>query len=118
MMDMFDDDLREIMGDRYDDGDTQTEMPAMECKRPASEAVKPEPKKSEAVDAEYVSYPKKTRNTMDKLKAAATWLCVCGGISVLMWWFWMNGMMIPNAAYFCIWLSSIVGAFGVAWSVK
>ena len=117
-MDLFDEDLKEIMGDRYDDGDTPTEMPVMEHKRPAPEADKPAPKKNEAVDTQYVPYPKKKRNTMDKLRSVCAWLAVCGGVSMLMWWFWMNDMMVANAAYFCIWLSSIVGAFGVAWSVK
>ena len=115
-MDMFDDDLKQVMGDRYDDGETPTEMPVMECK--AKAAPQPAPKKSEQVDAQYVPYPKAERGAMEKLKSCATWLGVCGAISMLMWWFEVNGLMAMEAAYPCILASSVIGAFGMGFNAK
>ena len=117
-MDMFDEDLKEIMGDRYDDGDAPIEMPAMETKKPAPEAEKPAPKKSVADDAQYVPYPNERHGVMDRLRVIATWLGICGGISMLLWWFWMNDLMAMEAAYPCILASAVIGGIGVGRSSK
>ena len=113
-MDLFDEDLKEIMGDRYDDGETPTEMPVMECKKAAP---RPVPQKCEPV-ANYVPYPKAERGLMDRLKSCATWGCTCGAISMLMWWFEVNGLMAMEAAYPCILGCAIIGAFGVGMNFK
>ena len=114
-MDMFDEDLKEIMGDRYDDGETPTEMPVMECEK---EAQKPVPQKREAVDVQYAPFPKAERGFMDRLRSCATWGGICGGISMLMWWFEVNGLMAMEAAYPCILACGIIGAFGVGINFK
>lgn len=111
-MDLFDDDLKEVMGDRYDDGETPAEMPAMECKK---EAPKPVPQKHES---QYAPFPKAERGLMDRLRSCATWGCTCGGISMLMWWFEVNGLMAMEAAYPCILGCAIIGAFGVGLNIK
>ena len=114
-MDLFDEDLKEIMGDRYDDGETPTEMPVMECKKAAPQPI---PQKREAVDAQYVPFPKKERNFMDRLKSCTAWSGICGAISMLMWWFEVNGLMAMEAAYPCILGCAIIGAFGVGINFK
>ena len=114
-MDMFDEDLKEIMGDRYDDGETTTEMPEMECK---AKEVQNVPYKCEPMDAKYAPYPKAERGVMDRLRSCATWGGVCGAISMLMWWFEVNGLMAMEAAYPCILACGIIGAFGVGLNFK
>ena len=106
----FDADLAEMVN--YTDETMPTEMPVME--RKATEKVLT---KSEPMDATYVPVKRK-RGAAERIFRAMMWFLICGGISMLMWWFWINEMMVSDAAYFCIWLSSIVCAFGVAWSVK
>ena len=114
-MDLFDEGLKEIMGDRYDDGETPTEMPVMECKAKEVQNVH---QKREPVDAQYVPYPKKERDFMDRLRSCATWSGICGAISMLMWWFEVNGLMAMEAAYPCILACGIIGAFGVGMNFK
>ena len=127
-MDMFDDDLKEIMGDRYDDGEAPTEMPLLECKPKYGICFDPNaahvtevkfaPEKREAMDAQHVPYPKAERGFMDRLRSCATWGSVCGAISMLMWWFEVNGLMAMEAAYPCILACGIIGAFGVGLNFK
>ena len=114
-MDLFDEDLKEIMGDRYDDGETPTEMPVMECEK---EAQKPVPQKREDVDAQYAPLPKAERGFMDRLRSCAAWSGICGAIAMLMWWFEVNGLMAMEAAYPCILACGIIGAFGVGINFK
>ena len=79
----------------YTDETVPAEMPVMECK--AKAAPQPAPKKSEPVDAQYIPFPKAERDFMDRLRNCAAWGGVCGAISMLMWWFEVNGLMaIPN----------------------
>ena len=113
-MDLFDEDLKEIMGDRYDDGETPTEMPVMECKKAAPQ---PAPKKCEAVQEQYIPFHKE-RSLMDRLRSCAEWIGICGGISMLMWWFEVNGLMAMEAAYPCILACGIIGAFGAGMNFK
>lgn len=115
-VELFDEDLREIMGDRYDDGEVPTEMPVMEVKSEAKP--KHEPKKIEHMDAQCCPFPEKQKTTMDRLQTCVTWLGICGGISMLMWWFWMNGLMAMEAAYPCILASAVIGGIGVGRSSK
>lgn len=117
-MEFFDEDLKEIMGDLYDDGDTPIEMPAMEIKKPVREAGK---FAREAIVQDVttdVPYPNERHGVTDKLRAASTWLGICGGICMLMWWFEVNGLMAMEAAYPCILASAMIGTGGVVWCVK
>ena len=110
-MDMFDEELMEVMGDRYDDGETPTEMPVIECK--AKTAPQPAPKKSEPLDSKYAPYPKTERSFMERLRNCAAWAGVCGGISMLMWWFQINDLMALEASYPCILVCALLSGFGV-----
>ena len=117
-MEFFDEDLKEIMGDLYDDGDTPIEMPAMEIKKPVREAGK---FAREAIVQDVttdVPYPNERHGVMDKLRTVSTWLGICGGICMLMWWFEVNGLMAMEAAYPCILASAMIGTGGVVWCVK
>ena len=60
----------------------------------------------------------KKRSLFDRLWDMTKWLGICGGISMLMWWFWMNGMMDMEAAFPCILLSGCIGCFGGGMSFK
>ena len=103
---MFDEGLKEIMGDRYDDGDTPSGMPVLERK------AKPEPK------ADQPTYRSEESVLFGKLWRMTKWLGICGGISMLMWWFEANGLMAMEAAYPCILGCAVIGGFGVGRSTK
>lgn len=113
-MGMFDEDLKEVMGDRYDDGETPAEMPAME--RPAAQ--KPAPRKFDPVDAQYVPFHKTERGLLERLRGCAAWGCVCGGISMLLWWFQVNGLMAIEASYPCILVCALLAGFGVGKNIR
>lgn len=97
----------------YTDETVPEEMPVMERKIAPKAA-----EKGAAQDAEYTPVPGTARGTMEKLRTCATWLGVCGGIAMLMWWFEVNGLMAMEAAYPCILASAVIGAAGTGWSAK
>lgn len=113
-MEMFDEDLKGIMGDRYDDGEEAVvQMPVMESKsRP-----KAAQQTNEVEDAQYVQIPKMEPDFMARLKGCAKWAGVCGGISMLLWWFLVNDMMVIEAAYPCILACALLTGFGVGKNV-
>lgn len=98
----------------YTDETVPAKMPVMEQK-PKTKA---EPKTEEAMDATYAAMPEKKRNPVDRLFDMTKWLGICGGISMLMWWFWQNDLMAMEAAYPCILLSGCIGCFGGGMSFK
>ena len=121
-MEVFDPDLKGIMGNRYEEEEIPKEMPKMECKPigPGDQA-KPrtkEERREVPPVAEYVKIPAAERGLMDRLASCATWLGICGGISMLMWWFNVNGLMAQVAAFPCILASSCIGTGGVVWNIK
>ena len=89
----------------YTDETVPAEMPRMEQK--------PKVKKTAAIDAEYAPFPNERRGTMERVKGCATWGLICGGISMLLWWFYVNDLMAIQAAYPCIVACGILGGFGV-----
>lgn len=107
----FDDELAGMVN--YTDETVPQQMPVMEHKA----APKEEPKE-EAMDASFEILPQKKRSVIDKLYDMAKWLCVCGGISMLLWWFNVNGLMAMEAAYPCILACAVIGTAGATWSVK
>lgn len=122
MASLFDEDLKKIMGDRYEEEEIPKEMPKMECK-PIGPGAQAKPRTKEERRevppvAEYVKIPAAERGLMDRLASCATWLGICGGISMLMWWFNVNGLMAQVAAYPCILASSCIGTGGVVWNIK
>ena len=119
MMAIFDEGLKSMLGGMYQD-DTEPEpkqMPTMEHKVEARKTAAPKAveKPAETVE-EFV--PVKKRDEVDKAIDVLKWLIVCGSISMLMWWFWMNGMMDMEAAFPCIILSGCIGCFGGGMSFK
>ena len=113
-MELFDKDLKEVMGGRYDDGDTPTEMPVMECKHKPQAEKKPDP----APVAEFNPFPKAAPSFMDRLTSCATWACVCGGISMLLWWFQINDLMAMEAAFPCILVCTLLAGYGVGTNIR
>lgn len=111
-MEFFDKDLKEMMGDRYDNGDIPTEMPVMEEKK------KEAPKNNEPMDAKYTPCYNEEQATMQKLWKMTKWMGICGAIAMLMWWFEVNGLMLEEAAYPCILGCAAIGAFGAGRSSK
>ena len=113
----FDDELVGMVN--YSDDTVPQPMPVMERKA----APKAEPKREEksgvsAMDASFEVLPKKKRCLIDKLYDMMKWLCVCGGIAMLLWWFWQKGLMAMEAAYPCILACGIIGAFGAGMNFK
>lgn len=117
-MDMFDDDLKEVMGDRYDDGEILTQMPVMECKPRPKAAEQSEIQKNETMEAAYIALTQKPRDLFDRLFDMTKWLGICGGICMLLWWFEVNGLMAMEAAYPCILATAMIGTGGTVWSAK
>ena len=101
----------------FTDETAPAEMPALECEKHEPKK-QPAPKKSEVKDADYCPFPEKQKTAMDRLQSCCVWLGICGGISMLMWWFWMNGLMAMEAAYPCILASAAIGGIGVGRSSK
>lgn len=115
MDEMLDQELQGVMGDMIIN-DVPKQMPVMECKAKPKAAQQNEPAKDEAMDAAYAVIPAKSRGLLDRLWDVTKWLGICGGISMLMWWFWMNSMMDMKASFFCVFLSGCIGCFGAGWS--
>ena len=117
-MDVFDDDLREVLGDLYVEEDAPVAIPVMETaaapEMPKAQAVKERKAKDNCTDCPF----KKQRTSADRLVDMVKWMAICGGISMLMWWFEVNGLMAMEAAYPCILVSAMIGTGGVVWSVK
>lgn len=89
-------------------------MPVMEQKpRP-----KAEPKTEEAMDASYVTMTEKPRDLIDGLFGMTKWMGICGGIAMLLWWFWQNDLMAMEAAYPCILACGVIGAFGAGMNFR
>lgn len=121
-MELFDAELKGVMGDRYEEEEIPKEMPRMECSHigPGTQA-KPrakEERREVPPVAEYVKIPTTERGLMDRLTTCATWLGVCGGISMLMWWFEVNGLMAMEAAFPCILACTGVGSLGVGLNIR
>lgn len=119
-MSVFDENLKSMLGDMYQD-DTEPapqQMPVMEAKQPRSGIEGPgEDKSSRDVKAavpvdEYAPAPKMQRGLIDRLYDCVLWLGICGGIAMLLWWFWQNDLMAMEAAYPCILACGVIGSFG------
>lgn len=130
MDEMLDQELQGVMGDTIL-SDVPKLMPVMEVKsksniyaevntevNTANAEFKTEKRvKRIAEDCSDCPFIKK-RSLFDRLFDMTKWLGICGGISMLMWWFWMNGMMDMEAAFPCIVLSGCIGCFGGGMSFK
>ena len=133
-MEIFDDGLKQIMGYRYEDSEIPTHMPVMvvthhntdnaavntanaEVNTDNAQVNTEKRVKRIAEDCSDCPFTKK-RSLFDRLWDLTQWIGICGGISMLMWWFWMNGMMDMEAAFPCILLSGCIGCFGGGMSFK
>ena len=130
MDEMLDQELQGVMGDMIL-SDVPKQMPVMEVKSKSNTnaevntevntdnaEVKTEKRvKRIAEDCSDCPFTKK-RSLFDRLWDLTQWIGICGGISMLMWWFWMNGMMDMEAAFPCILLSGCIGCFGGGMSFK
>lgn len=114
-MEAFDPDLLGVMGSRYDDGETPKEMPVME-RKPVGPGTQAKPTK--LVEKTPCPFPKPAPGLMDRLTNAALWAGICGGISMLLWWFEINGLMAMEAAFPCIVVCALLAGFGVGSNIK
>ncbi len=114
---IFDEELQ-AMGIPFEDETEPKEMPRMEpdasadaakakCKQVCQEG------QGQAKNTNW--YPMEKRNTslQDRLVGCVKWMGICGGISMLLWWFQINDLMAMQAAYPCIVACGILGGFGV-----
>lgn len=94
----------------YSDETVPAEMPVMKTSHNA---------KARCAESEGKAAPlfSRKRTVMDRLFGCVKWLIPCGGISMLLWWFQINGLMDMIAAYPCILACGIVGAFGTGMNV-
>ena len=108
---MFDEDLIGMVN--FTDETAPKQMPVMEQKsRP-----KVEKKANEATVAEFVQVQEKKRSTMDRIANSAKWGGICGAISMMLWWYEVNGMMDMEAAYPWIIVCALLAGFGVGKNV-
>ena len=103
-MEMFDDDLKGLLGDIYDDGETVAEMPVIE-------------RKPRAEQKEAIRSVKFDGESMKRLKSGMVWSLVCGGIAMLLWWFQLNDLMDIRASYPCILACALLAGYGVGKNV-
>jgi hypothetical protein len=108
MEELFDEDLKEVMGEMYEGGESAGKMPEMKrCHRfeknePVPAAFEPAP-----FDAEF----------MKRLTGCAKWSMCCGGVAALLWWFQMNDLMEIQASYPCILACALLAGYGVGKNV-
>ena len=109
-LDLFDGELASMVN--FTDETASGGMPVLEIKeRPkAQEMPKAEPFQEEEPPFEFTP---KERDVMDRLAQMAKWVMICGGISMLMWWFETNGMMAIEASYPCTIVCAILAGYGV-----
>lgn len=103
-MEMFDEDLKGVMGEMYEDGESVGKMPEMK-RRPRFE--KQEGAAPAGFDDEF----------MKRLTGCAKWSMTCGGIAALLWWFQMNDLMAIEASYPCILACALLAGYGVGKNV-
>lgn len=118
MDDMFFGELAGMVN--FTDETVPAEMPAIKVEPRFSSEPIPEKivRVTKAEDASYAPLPKPERNMLDRLYACALWLGITGGIAMLLWWFWMDGLMAMEAAYPCILACGIIGAFGAGMNIR
>ena len=126
MDEMLDQELQGVMGDMIL-SDVPKQMPVMEVKsksntnaevNTAYAEVKTEKcVKRIAEDCSDCPFTKK-RSLFDRLWDMTKWLGICGGISMLMWWFEMNGLMATEAARPFTFACGCIGCFGGGMSFK
>lgn len=121
--DIFDEELQ-AMGIPYEDETEPTEMPRMEQKsRNADntdsnadvrvERVERVERVAEAKAASWHPIRDQKTGLQERLLGCMKWIGICGGISMLLWWFQINDLMAMQAAYPCIVACGILGGFGV-----
>lgn len=99
----------------YTDETVPAEMPRMEPDVPKAEC-KHAP--GAVKDASWHPVEKQNINPRNRLLGCMKWAGICGGISMLLWYFWVNDLMAMEAAYPCILASAIIGGIGVGRSSK
>ena len=128
-MDVFDEDLIGMVN--FTDETVPQQMPVMEVKsksntnaevntevNTANAEVKTEKRvKRIAENCDDCPFVKK-RSLFDRLRDMAKWLCICGGICMLMWWFEMNGLMATEAARPFTFACGGVGFFGAGMNFR
>lgn len=128
-MDVFDEDLIGMVN--FTDETVPQQMPVMEVKsksntnaevntevNTANAEVKTEKRvKRIAEDCSDCPFTK-NRSLFDRLWDMTKWLGICGGISMLMWWFEMNGLMATEAARPFTFACGCIGCFGGGMSFK
>lgn len=109
----FDEELR-AMGIPYADETVPMEMPRMAQGRNEN-ACECESREGpgEAKNACYAPVYNSRGNCGKHLIGCVKWAGICGGISMLLWWFQVNDLMAIQAAYPCIVACGVLGGFGV-----
>lgn len=120
---IFDEELQ-AMGLNYTDESAGNpipqQMPRMErtvAKSTAHKSTGRSENPGEAMDASWAPVRSKKACLRDRLLGCTKWVGICGGISMLLWWFQINDLMAMQAAYPCIVACGILGGFGVGMHV-
>lgn len=98
----------------FTDETVPAEMPVIERKaKEAQHAPQKEAPKQEETEEAPFQFTPREQDVMDRLAKMAKWVMVCGGISMLLWWFQTNGMMALEASYPCTIVCAILAGYGV-----
>lgn len=103
------------MGVKFTDETVPAQMPEMERKPIGPGTQK---KSTKLVEKTECPFPKPPKGLVDKLISCTIWLCICGGIAMLLWWFEINGLMAHVAAFPCIVVCCLLAGFGVGMNIK
>ena len=108
-MDMFDDDLMQVLGERYDDGQGEAkeepkQMPKLERKPHKFEKPRNE------VPAPVVKAAPSLRN---RLIGSIKWATTFGCLNMLIWYWQLAGLMDESIAVPCMWVCCFLAGCGV-----
>ena len=115
---MFDEELAGIVN--FTDETAPKQMPVMEHKNDNANynTIPNAEKRIKRVAEDCNDCPfTKQRSMADRIANSAKWGCICGAISMMLWWYEVNGMMDMEAAYPWIIVCALLAGFGVGKNV-
>lgn len=78
-----------------------------------TDATKAPVAKEPPVNAKWEPVPKSVQSWYGCLVGCAKWVVICGGISTLLFLFWINELMAAEAAVPCVCACMMLGGYGV-----
>ena len=112
-MDMFDDDLMQVLGERYDDGQGAAKEEPKQKTAIERKEHKFEKPRNEVPVAEFTPVAKSEPSLRDRLIGSIKWAATFGGLNMLIWYWETAGLMDTSIAVPCMWVCCFLAGFGV-----